>query len=143
MTVVNDPHGQLLSHVLKWYVGWTVCRSLLHYSANTINVDSMLAHCWGIVANGLPTLTHHRINVSYFRDTVVSVSCYKPRQHGSFTLCWFNVGPASQTVGLHWNSVKVCSLEYTDVRCYLLTSGDLMPAVGIHLYNTYSNTRTL
>ena len=28
-----------------------------------------------------------------------------PRKHGVFTQCCFNVGPASKTLGQHWNSI--------------------------------------
>ena len=28
-----------------------------------------------------------------------------PSKHGAFTQCCFNVGPASETVGQHWNSI--------------------------------------
>ena len=28
-----------------------------------------------------------------------------PSKHGAFTQCCFNVGPASKTVGQHWNSI--------------------------------------
>ena len=122
MTVVNDPHGQLLSHVLKWCVGWTVCRSLLHYSANTINVDSMLAHCWGIVANGLPTLTHHRINVSYFRDTVSQCFLLQTQTtrlvHPVLVQCWASVADGEPTLEQResvFTGIHRCQLLSPDV----------------------------
>ena len=47
-----------------------------------------------------------------FAGVMVAVSVYYPRKHGAFTQCCFNVGPASKTMGQHWNSIgwrsRVC-----------------------------------
>ena len=88
--------------------------------------------CWPSVVDDGPTSKQHWLNVPCLLDTVLP--CKDKRQYPltcivsrycllalhdsvgypAFILCWFNVGPASQTVAQHWTSTCRMCRVYLD-----------------------------
>ena len=99
----------------------------------------------------------------YRRKSLVSMYCgpimiiHVSSKHEMFTQCWFNVGPASQTVGQHWANIRWTSLvrwarlhvyindeslssfhQYDTVNLHCLNSGPAALTLGQHWTNVDS-----
>ena len=64
----------------------------------------------------------HRCSRIWWLDKWMNewIKYYIPSKHEAFTQCCFNVGPASKTVGQHWNSIgwmpRVCWVAHVSSR---------------------------
>ena len=76
----------------------------------TRNIDSMLVSCRATVCEVGPTFEHHRVNVSLYAGWVCDTDVSS--KHETFSRCWFDVAPASQTVGQHQTDIGSVSLRY-------------------------------
>ena len=59
----------------------------------------MLAECWASIPEGGRTFNKHY--VAYHITWEYDWEELSPSKHPTLNQCWFNVGPASQTMGQH------------------------------------------
>ena len=65
-----------------------------HGQCEIRDIAYVLVQCWASVADDGSTLNQHMVNVKY----------------GTLPMCWYNVGPASHTVGQHWWSCPMLGM---------------------------------
>ena len=66
------------------------------------NFSHCIGHCIGAGLYSLPAVSTSR-PVCYWTQ---------PSKHEALNQCWFDAGPASQTVGLHWSSIGSSSVVF-------------------------------
>ena len=122
---------QILTHVgrpgiiCKW--GAVLNHVLTEASQQTRDVEPMLVQCWASVADYGPTLNQHCFIVSsllwdrFFKGEYLFAEVIL-RLLSSRLQCWFEVGPASNTMAQHWinfNSIYRHCLEVLRVSICL------------------------